>query len=70
MDVAYDHVQEESLPDHEKTEGAGQATSQEHARSSDLNEEVREAYTSFTQSAWGAKLGGFWGSVKKQVSRT
>ncbi|KAB8346165.1 hypothetical protein FH972_023211 [Carpinus fangiana] len=71
MDVAYDHVQEEALPEHlEKPAvgaAAGQQETRERAKSNELNEEVRDAYKSFTESAWGAKLGGFWGTIKKQV---
>ena len=61
MDVAYDHIQEEVFsPDQvTKTEGKKQETG-------NLNTEFQEAYKSFSASPWGAKLGGFFGSVKKQ----
>lgn len=61
MDVAYDHIQEEVFsPDHvTETEGKKQETN-------NLNTEFQEAYKSFSASPWGAKLGGFFGSVKKQ----
>jgi len=63
MDVAYDHIQEESLsPEENKDRQLGDNTP---AR--DLNTEVREAYKAISSSPWGAKLGGLWGSVKKQV---
>ena len=61
MDAAYDHIQEEVLrPD----EAAGQA--EERQQEGGLNTEFQEAYRSFTASPWGARLGGFFGSVKKQ----
>ena len=61
MDVAYDHIQEEVFsPDQvTKTEGKKQETN-------NLNTEFQEAYKSFSASPWGAKLGGFFGSVRKQ----
>ncbi|KAA6413110.1 MAG: hypothetical protein FRX48_02854 [Lasallia pustulata] len=62
MDVAYDHIQEEVFsPDQDtvKTEGKKQEPGS-------LNTEFQEAYKSFSASPWGAKLGGFFGSVKKQ----
>lgn len=61
MDVAYDHIQEEVFsPDQvTKTEDKNQETN-------NLNTEFQEAYKSFSASPWGARLGGFFGSVKKQ----
>ncbi|MCJ1245330.1 hypothetical protein MMC30_002534 [Trapelia coarctata] len=61
MDSAYDHIQEEVLrqeppaaqPDDDQPEG-------------NLNTELQEAYKSFSASPWGARLGGFLGSVRKQ----
>lgn len=63
MDVAYDHIQEESLsPEENKDRQLGDG-----APARDLNTEVREAYKAISSSPWGAKLGGLWGTVKKQV---
>ena len=60
MDAAYDHIQEEVLrPD----EAGGQQTQQPEAS---LNSELQEAYKTFSASPWGARLGGFLGSVRKQ----
>jgi hypothetical protein len=62
MDVAYDHIQEEILsPDEQRGEDR-------NAQHSTLNTEFQEAYKAFSSSPWGAKIGGFWGSVVKQVS--
>ncbi|MCJ1417350.1 hypothetical protein MMC32_003693 [Xylographa parallela] len=60
MDAAYDHIQEEVLrPD----EASGQ---QVQRPDGSLNTEIQEAYKSFSTSPWGARLGGFLGSVRKQ----
>lgn len=62
MDIAYDHIQEEVLsPDESAKQNSSSGT-----QKPSLNTELREAYTSFSSSPWGAKLGGFFGSVKKQ----
>jgi len=60
MDVAYDHIQEETLPSDEdadpnKKKGPG------------LNEEFQEAFKAVSASPWGARLGGFLGQLKTQV---
>ena len=61
MDSAYDHIQEEVLrPD----PSPAQATDKEPE--GNLNTELQEAYKSFSASPWGARLGGFLGSVRKQ----
>lgn len=61
MDAAYDHIQEEVL----RPDGAAGQTGERQQEGS-LNTEFQEAYRSFSASPWGAKLGGFFGSVKKQ----
>ena len=61
MDAAYDHIQEETLRPDEVTHTEAQSSSQ-----SNLNTELQEAYKSFSASPWGARLGGFLGTVKKQ----
>ncbi|MCJ1319861.1 hypothetical protein MMC15_005197 [Xylographa vitiligo] len=60
MDAAYDHIQEEVL---RSDEAGGQQVQQSEGS---LNTELQEAYKSFSTSPWGARLGGFLGSVKKQ----
>lgn len=62
MDLAYDHIQEQALAQ-ERGESSGKET---NAQSS-LNTEFQEAYKAISSSPWGAKLGGFFGSVVKQV---
>ena len=61
MDIAYDHIQEEVLSPDEEAERDAQ-----NREKSNLNTEFREAYTSFSSSTWGTRLGGFFGTVKKQ----
>lgn len=64
MDVAYDHIQEEVLAPEEVVEGEQK---QHRSPSSDLNTEFREVYKAISATPWGSTLGGFLGSVKKQV---
>ncbi|TGO86008.1 hypothetical protein BPOR_0343g00020 [Botrytis porri] len=59
MDLAYDHIQEEALqPDQNKEKSTQPAPT--------LNADFQEAYKAISSSPWGAKLGGFFGSVVKQ----
>lgn len=60
MDVAYDHIQEESLSPEEEAERARKQ------QESGLNSEFHQAFKAVSSSPWGAKLGGFFGQVKKQ----
>lgn len=65
MDIAYDHIQEEAL----KPEDASKDNNIEKKPDQNtLNTDFQEAYKAITASPWGAKLGGFFGSVVKQVS--
>lgn len=64
MDSAYDHIQEQSLPDDEAPQ---QGRDNAQQKSSDFNSEFQEAYQAISSSPWAARLGGFLGSVKKQV---
>ncbi|KAJ9640526.1 hypothetical protein H2199_006065 [Coniosporium tulheliwenetii] len=61
MDVAYDHIQEETFPD--DPEGK---RNDNGPKSPSLNTEFQEAYKAFSSSPWGTRLGGFFGTVKKQ----
>lgn len=64
MDLAYDHIQEEALSP-EKTETQNEENRPETQNT--LNADFQEAYKAISASPWGAKLGGFFGSVVKQV---
>lgn len=61
MDVAYDHIQEENYKEEEKD------APKEAQKPTGLSSEVQEAYKALSASPWAAKLGGFWGNVRKQV---
>jgi hypothetical protein len=66
MDSAYDHIQEESYPqDPTKQSAGGDSTHQQTANN--FNAEVQDAYKAISNSPWAARLGGFFGTVKKQV---
>jgi hypothetical protein len=60
MDLAYDHIQEEALSPEEAAEN------KEKQPETTLNTDFQEAYKAISASPWGAKLGGFFGSVVKQ----
>ena len=61
MDLAYDHIQEEALQQEDSEKG------EQKKPESTLNDDFQEAYRAISSSPWGAKLGGFFGSVVKQV---
>lgn len=61
MDSAYDHIQESTLsPD-------ATAARRDDGTNSTLNGDFQEAYKAISSSPWGSRLGGFFGSVVKQV---
>jgi hypothetical protein len=62
MDTAYDHIQEEALSPDETAENGAKA------QQNTLNKDFQEAYKAISSSPWGARLGGFFGSVVKQVT--
>jgi hypothetical protein len=62
MDLAYDHIQEEAFPEDPSNKEAKETKKPE----SSLNSDFQEAYKAISASPWGAKLGGFFGSVVKQ----
>jgi hypothetical protein len=65
MDSAYDHITEESYPQDPHAQDKGKETAK--APASDFNAEIQDAYKAISSSPWAARLGGFLGSVKKQV---
>ncbi|KAI3392851.1 hypothetical protein diail_5057 [Diaporthe ilicicola] len=66
MDLAYDHIVEESLPKEEdgKRNKSGGGSAEQTQNS--LNAEFQDAYKAFSASPWGARIGGFLGNVVKQ----
>lgn len=69
MDLAYDHIVEESLPREDDGKRSAGSTGAEQTQQS-LNAEIQDAYKAFSASPWGAKIGGFFGTVVKQVEMT
>ncbi|KAK2041314.1 BSD domain-containing protein [Colletotrichum somersetense] len=66
MDLAYDHIQESSLPkDADKKSGDIKDTTSDHPQHS-LNDDLQEAYKAISSSAWGMRIGGFLGNAVKQ----
>ncbi|KAH8789696.1 hypothetical protein BGZ57DRAFT_754175 [Hyaloscypha finlandica] len=61
MDLAYDHIQEEALSPEEHAD-----KQEQKPETTTLNSDFQEAYKVISSSPWGARLGGFFGSVVKQ----
>jgi hypothetical protein len=66
MDSAYDHIQEEAYPQDPTPPSQGNKDSTAPA-SNNFQSEVQDAYKAISSSPWAARLGGFLGTVKKQV---
>ncbi|KAH8666384.1 hypothetical protein BX600DRAFT_435790 [Xylariales sp. PMI_506] len=63
MDLAYDQIAADALPqDNEASSSENRRPEQQ----STLNDDLQEAYKAISTSAWGSRLGGFFGSVVKQ----
>ncbi|KAH6647635.1 hypothetical protein BKA67DRAFT_393532 [Truncatella angustata] len=62
MDLAYDQIAADALP--KDNEPGSQSNKPEQQAS--INEELQEAYKAISTSAWGSRLGGFFGTVVKQ----
>ncbi|KAJ8099349.1 hypothetical protein POJ06DRAFT_282393 [Lipomyces tetrasporus] len=65
MDTAYDAIQQEALPDKDFVDRPAEGSSSEQAAPT-LSEEINDAVQTFQHSAWGAKIGGLWETVRKQ----
>lgn len=71
MDVAYDHITENSFPKtKEESEEGKQENKGAEKPEPTLNEDFQEAYKAFSASPWGSRIGGFFGNVVKQVCTT
>lgn len=74
MDFAYDQIQGETVAvdrastatpkPTQSTTTEGPASTSESRQN--LNTEFQETFRAFSNSPWGAKLGGIWGNVRKQ----
>lgn len=60
MDSAYDHINQSALTPEE-------SRNQQNQQGNTLNNDFQEAYKAISSSPWGAKLGGFFGTVVKQA---
>ncbi|GKT46549.1 BSD domain-containing protein C22A12.14c [Colletotrichum spaethianum] len=66
MDLAYDHIQESSLPkDADKKTGDTKDSKSDQPQHS-LNDDLQDAYKAISSSAWGMRIGGFLGNAVKQ----
>ncbi|KIW63066.1 hypothetical protein PV04_09944 [Phialophora macrospora] len=78
MDLAYDHIVEQTYHpadraitptpgDKSSTEPTDAATPKPpNSPRQSLQSEFQETFKAFSNSQWGAKLGGIWGNVRKQ----
>lgn len=75
MDIAYDHIQEESLPAHHERDATAPSSSstttadaaqQQSQTPQTLNTEFQQAFQAVSASPWGARLGGWFGEARKQ----
>lgn len=68
MDSAYDHIQEENYPqDPTKQQAGSSGAGAQNETANSLNAEIQDAYKAISSSPWAARIGGFFGTVKKQV---
>lgn len=65
---AYDHIQESTLAPEAGNGRNGRGDNGEGPTQNTLNADFQDAYKAISSSPWGARLGGFFGSVVKQVS--
>ncbi|KFY78858.1 hypothetical protein V498_09041 [Pseudogymnoascus sp. VKM F-4517 (FW-2822)] len=64
---AYDHIQESTLaPEEAARNSNGNGGNAAGGGQNTLNADFQDAYKAISSSPWGAKLGGFFGSVVKQ----
>ncbi len=66
MDIAYDHITEETFSSDRAPTPTPQKAGASSSSKPNLNTEFQETFRAFSNSPWGAKLGGLWGNVRKQ----
>ncbi|KAK1988107.1 BSD domain-containing protein [Colletotrichum cereale] len=66
MDLAYDHIQESSLPKDADKKSSDTKNSTSDQPQHSLNDDLQEAYKAISSSAWGMRIGGFLGNAVKQ----
>ena len=67
MDLAYDHIQEETYRKETEEAAASGSENGTGQPQSTLNDDLQDAYRALSSSAWGVRIGGFLGNVVKQV---
>lgn len=66
MDFAYDHIQGEITAGQRAKSGDDDTTQSGQGRTSlNLNAEFQETLQAFSNSPWGARIGGLWNNVRK-----
>lgn len=65
MDFAYDHIQEEILASNQSDKHED-GTPSTDSKNINLGAEFEETFRAFSNSPWGAKIGGLWSNVRKQ----
>ncbi|KAI1823817.1 BSD-domain-containing protein [Xylaria intraflava] len=66
MDLAYDHIVEQSMPKEDGGSSKDGQSSSDRKPESTLNEDIQDAYRAFSTSSWGSWLGGTVERVVKQ----
>lgn len=67
MDLAYDQILEKSVSKENETTPRASGERKAENEEPTLSAEVQDAYRAFSSSPWGARIGGFIGTVAKQV---
>lgn len=66
MDFAYDHIQEEILASNQPEKRGDGTTPSTESQNINLGAEFEETFRAFSNSPWGARIGGLWSNVRKQ----
>ncbi|KAK2875120.1 hypothetical protein FQN49_001765 [Arthroderma sp. PD_2] len=66
MDVAYDHIQEESLTSSGNPQDSDNPDEPSNGQRQDLASEFQDSLRVISAQPWGARLGGLWSNVRKQ----
>ncbi|EJT80860.1 hypothetical protein GGTG_00853 [Gaeumannomyces tritici R3-111a-1] len=66
MDLAYDQILEKSVSKENETTPWASGEKKPEDEEPTLSAEVQDAYRAFSSSPWGARIGGFIGTVAKQ----
>lgn len=71
MDLAYDHIQDDAYTkDRDESSAGREGEPKQEQPQPTLNQELQDAYKTFSASPWGTRIGGFFGNVVKQVRAT